>query len=165
MRNFLKWLATPQEMTFKWIARHTQAPSTSFEPLLNFDRRGISLWGCEPVSPQGRRLQWRRFLLHGLASQPARSIITDCELFKGDAAVLFGAVLWDSTPVRCNAGRQGSLSDSLCGSARQVVSFAAVELLIGVIYSVRVTPHAAHRLSLLGEISGNRPGDNPGAKR
>ena len=30
MRNSLKWLATPQEMTFTKIARHTQAPSTSF---------------------------------------------------------------------------------------------------------------------------------------
>ena len=29
MRNSLKWLATPQEMTFKKIARHTQAPSTT----------------------------------------------------------------------------------------------------------------------------------------
>ena len=27
MRISLKWLATPQEMTFKKIARHTQAPS------------------------------------------------------------------------------------------------------------------------------------------
>jgi len=49
MRNSLKWLAT-QEMTFKWIARHTQAPSTSFKGLKCCDIRSPhSLGAAAPI--------------------------------------------------------------------------------------------------------------------